>query len=158
MIRIETDTAPAIAKLAALRTNLHASTQACIANGAAVLLSIVQGKLSGSVLNSRSGALLHSIHTEIVEADDEIGARVFSDGSVPYAHVQEYGGRLNIPAMVPVNGEALAFVYQGRLMFARSTAAHVIDIPARSYMRSSLDEFAPAFVDNVHNAVANAAS
>lgn len=156
MIAVDYDTEPAIAKLDALKERLRVSAGGCIENGANKLLSIIQNKLSGEVLNSRSGALLRSIGVEKTENPEGIGARLFSDGSVPYARIQEYGGRVNILAVAPVHAKALAFAWGGRLIFARSVAAHVVDIPERSYMRSSLDEFAPAFVDYVRGTIGDA--
>jgi hypothetical protein len=156
MITIEVGTAPAIAKLDVLAQSLRSATRNAIENGGNQLLSIVQGKLSGEVLNARSGALLHSIRALTSEAANSVETRVFCDGSVPYARVQEYGGRLNIPAVVPVRAKALAFAYEGRLVFATSTAAHVVDIPERSYMRASLDEFEATFAQSIHQSVADA--
>jgi phage gpG-like protein len=156
MIAMDVDAAPAIAKLEALTGKLRFAAQNAVQNGCNRLLSIVQGKLSGEVLNSRSGALLRSISAEITETGNGIEARIFSDGTVPYARVQEYGGRLNIPAIVPMQAKTLAFAYEGRLVFARSTAAHIVDIPARSYMRASLDEYETAFAVNVQQSVREA--
>jgi hypothetical protein len=156
MITVDFDTAPAVEKLDALKERLRAAVRSCIGNGAGRLLSIIQGKLSGGVLNSRSGALLNSIRAETVEDTHRIDARVFCDGLVPYARIQEYGGRLNIPAIAAVHAKALAFSYGGRLVFAKTVAAHCVVIPERSYMRSSLDEFSSAFANDIANTVADA--
>jgi hypothetical protein len=75
---------------------------------------------------------------------------------VPYARIQEYGGRLDIPAIAPVQAKALAFAYGGRLVLAINAAAHSVVIPERSYMRSSLDEFSSTFANDIGNAVADA--
>jgi hypothetical protein len=156
MITTTIDAAAAIAKLAAMKDRLRANVRGAADEDAARLLAIVQGKLSGEVLNSRSGALFRSIRVESVEDADGVGARVFSDGSVSYARIQEYGGRVNIPALEPVRAKALAFAYGGRMVFAKSAAAHVAHIPERSYMRSSLAEFAATFADGVRKVVADA--
>jgi hypothetical protein len=154
MISVEFDTAPAVARLDTLKERLRAAARSSIENSAARLLSIIQGKLSGEVLNSRSGALLRSIRVEVLENAAGFAARLSSDGSVPYARIQEYGGRLNIPALTPTHGKALAFAYGGRLVFAKATAAHIVNIPERSYMRSSIDEYQSGLLDNIRAAVA----
>jgi hypothetical protein len=156
MITVNSDIAPALAQFDAQRDRLRLAARSSVTNGANRLLVLVQDKLSGDVLNSRSGKLLRSIRAEVSDDAEVISARVFSDGSVPYAQIQEYGGRVSIPAVSAVIAKAMAFAYEGRLVFARSVAAHVVDIPERSYMRSSLDEFAWTFVDEINAAVAGA--
>jgi phage gpG-like protein len=158
MLSANIDPAPAIAKLDVMKQRLRAGVRGGVKNGAGRLLSLVQAKLSGEVLQARSGALLRSIHVETNENADGFGARVFSDGSVPYARIQEYGGRVNIPALAPVNAKALAFAWGGRMVFAKSVAAHVVDLPERSYMRYSLAEFADTFTGDIRQTVADALS
>jgi len=152
MFTARVDAASAIAKLNALQSKLRAGVREAVEEDAARLLALVCDKLSGEVLNARTGNLLRSIRSET----SDNGARVFSDGSVPYARIQEYGGRVSVPAIEPVNAKALAFAYDGRMVFAKRTAAHAVDIPERSYLRASLDEFAPAFLDDIRKLVAEA--
>jgi hypothetical protein len=156
MISVDFDAAPALSQLDEQKNRLRSAARVSVENGANRLLALVQGKLSGGVLNSRSGRLLRSIRAEVSDDAELVSARLFSDGSVPYARIQEYGGRMNIPAVSAQQSKALAFVYEGRLVFARSVAAHVVDSPERSYMRSSLDEFASTFPDVIGAAVAGA--
>jgi hypothetical protein len=59
--------------------------------------------------------------------------------------------------MTPVNAKALAFAYGGRMVFAKRTAAHTVTIPERSYLRSSLAEFAERFVDGIRKVALEAA-
>jgi len=158
MITAQIDPAPAIAKLGAMKQRLRADVGAGVDNGAARLLSRVQAKLSGKVLQAPSGVLLRSIQVETDEDEDGFGARVFSDGSAPYARIQEYGGRVNIPALTPVHAKALAFVYGGKMVFAKSVSAHVVDLSERSYMRSSLAEFADGLSGEIRQIVADALS
>lgn len=144
-MQVAIDTSPAVAKIEALKERLRAGIGEAIESAAARLLALVRAKLSGEVLNARSGALRDSIRSET----DGLSARVFSDGTVAYARVQEYGGRIDIPEIAPKNARALSFPYGGRLVFAARTAAHVVTIPERSYLRSSLAEFAPVFMEDL---------
>ena len=148
MLAVRADVNNAVAKLRALMEKTRAGVRDAVAAGAQRLVALVQAKLSGEVLKARSGALRASIRAEI----DGAGARISSD--VPYARIQEYGGRIGIPEIVPVNAKALAFTYGGKLVFATRAAAHAIDIPERSYMRLSLAEFAPGFVDDIRKVAA----
>lgn len=143
------DAAEAIAELGALKERVRNGVRAAVSDGAARLLSLVQAKLSGEVLQPRSGALLRSIRTETTENADDIAARVFSDGTVAYARIQEYGGRIALPEIVPRAAKVLVFPYGGRMIFVRRAAAHSIDIPERSYLRASLDEFESRFLDDI---------
>ncbi|HEX3429543.1 MAG TPA: hypothetical protein VHT03_01545 [Rhizomicrobium sp.] len=149
MISTTIDTAAAIAALARWGAGLRARLRDAFAQNAAALLAIVRAKLSGEVLEPRSGALRASIRAETGEDESGFAARVFSNGSVPYARIQEYGGRIAVPELAPINAQALAFAYGGRLVFAHRVRAHAVTIPERSYMRISLDEFAPVFADSV---------
>jgi hypothetical protein len=151
VITTQLDAPPAIAKLETLKKRLRTGVGEAVESAAARLRAIVQAKLSGEVLKARSGALRDSIRAAM-DADGT-AARVFSDGSVPYARVQEYGGRVNVPAMAPVNAKALAFAYGGRMVFAKHAAAHVVSLPECSYLRSSLAEFAPVFLDDIRKVV-----
>jgi hypothetical protein len=139
----------AIESVGAWRDRLRARLREGFATNANALLGVVRAKLSGAVLRPRSGALRASLRAEIAEDTGGFQARVWSDGSLAYARIQEYGGRIAIPEIVPGNAKALAFLYGGRLVFARRTRAHAVTIPERSYMRSSLDDFAPAFADSI---------
>ena len=50
-------------------------------------------KLSGAVLNIRSGALRDSIAASVTADADGVFASVGSEGDVKYAAIQEYGGK-----------------------------------------------------------------
>jgi hypothetical protein len=154
MISVSSNATETAARFGALGETIRGSVRDAVSTSAQKLAALVRSKLSGDVLNVRSGLLLHSICAEMTEDADGAHARVFSDGSVPYARIQEYGGRLNIPAINVSGTRVLAFSYNGRMVFTKHTAAHVVEIPERSYMRSSLDEFRSEFTGNIQQAVA----
>lgn len=157
IITAQIDPSRVAAKLAALPGEVRSGVRETMQAELLELLATVQAKLSGGVLNARSGDLRASIQAELIEDDTSIAARVFSDGSVPYARIQEFGGRVEIPEVMPVNAKALAFAWGGRMVFAKRTAAHAVTIPERSYLRSSLAEFAEGFVDGIRKVAAEAA-
>ena len=95
------------------------------------LLAQVQANLSGAVLQSRSGALLASVEAGI--AEDGLGASI--SGDLPYAAIQEYGGRTPPHTIVPVKAHALRL--------ANGTFAAIVHhpgslIPARAPFGSAL--------------------
>ncbi len=129
------------AKLDAMPAALAAALAAKGAELAAALAERVKSdKLSGGVLNLRSGALRDSITADVSAAGDGFSASVGSDGSVPYAAIQEYGGRTGAREVLPSKAGALAFVGNGALRFARRVEHPGSVIPERSYLRSTLNE------------------
>lgn len=106
---------------------------------AALVEKIVGEKLSGGVLQLGTGELAASIAADVEIDSDAITATVGSSG-VKYAAIQEYGGKTPAHEILPVKGQALAFVVDGVLRFARSVQHPGSQIPERSYLRSSLAE------------------
>lgn len=150
------DAAPAIESVRRWRARFRERLRAGFASGAARLLAIVRAKLSGEVLRPKSGALRASLRAAVAEDSAGLAGRVWSEGSLPYARIQEFGGRIMVPELAAQNAKALAFVYGGKLVFARRVRAHAVELPERSYMRSSLADFSPAFVDDIRKVAAEA--
>lgn len=96
-------------------------------------------KLSGQVLNVKSGALRRSINWTVNDLGKKILAKVFSAGDVKYAGIHEYGGRTAAHDIFPKKGEALAFMGRsGKMQFAKVVHHPGSVMPERSFMRSSL--------------------
>src|SRR4029077_15147624 len=65
------------------------------ANALAVALEAkIQQKLSGGVLNMRSGALARSIIATVDESSADVSVRIGASGDVKYAAIQEFGGTI----------------------------------------------------------------
>jgi phage gpG-like protein len=122
---------------AALAGELAAKAQAL---GEALADKIRNEKLSGQVLNARSGALRDSIGAEVFSDGEDVSASVGSYGDVKYAAIQEYGGKTGAHEILPVKGKVLAFLVGGAMRFARRVEHPDSVIPERSYLRSSLEE------------------
>ena len=158
-MNIQVDTNSAAAKLAALPDKVRAGLRETVQAGALKLLSKVRQKVSGDVLQVRSGALLGALReTGLSDSGDAISAGVATDAALKYARIQEYGGRIDVPEIAPVNARALAFEYGGKLVFAMKAAAHIVEIPEHSYMRSSLAEIGPELIDAIRKVAAEAAN
>jgi len=143
------------ARLTAYPAALTAALSAKAAELAAALADMVKNdKLSGAVLNTRSGALRDSIAASVSTDADGVLASVGSEGDVKYAAIQEYGGKTSAHEILPVKAEALAFVIGGAQVFARRVEHPGSLIPERSYLRSSLDDMR----DEIVAALADAAT
>jgi len=124
------------------------------ANGlAAALQARVQQKLAGEVLQSRTGALAANIVATIDDAPQNIAVRLAIADDVKYAAIHEFGGTIPPHQIVPGKAKALAFVIGGKQVFAARVQMPAVTMPARSYMRSSLDEMAEAIRDELREAV-----
>jgi phage gpG-like protein len=99
----------------------------------------IQQKLSGEVLQIRSGALAASIISSIENDGSDTSVSISSTG-VPYAAIQEFGGKTAAHDIVAVKAKALAFCAGGGQVFARSVQHPGSTIPAHSYLGSSLAE------------------
>jgi phage gpG-like protein len=108
---------------------------------AAALADLVKnGKLSGAVLNSRTGALSDSITASVSANADGALASVGSEGDVKYAAIQEYGGKTSAHEILPLKANVLAFVTGDGQHFARRVEHPGSVIPERSYLRSALED------------------
>jgi phage gpG-like protein len=118
---------------------LQAALSAKAAELAAALADLVKGdKLSGAVLNTRSGALSDSIAVSVTANSDGVLASVGSEGDVKYAAIQEYGGKTSAHEILHAKADVLAFVVGDTQHFARRVEHPGSLIPERSYLRSAL--------------------
>lgn len=129
----------ATVRLKAIPEESRRRLRAVIIRDGKELAATVRAKLSGPVLKVRSGRLLGSIRTEMVEDATSIYGRVYSRG-VPYAAIHEYGGQTKPHVIRPVRAQMLRFMVGGKVVFAKSVNHPGSKIPERSYLRSSLAE------------------
>jgi len=122
----------------------------------AALQGKIQQKLSGGVLNARSGALARSIIASIDDSPANVSARIATSGDIKYAAIQEFGGIIPPHEIVPDKVKALAFVVGGKQVFATRVNLPAITMPERSYMRSSLAEMADEIRDMLSAVVVEA--
>lgn len=108
----------------------------------------VKQKLSGKVLNVRSGDLRASIFRKVEQVATTIVGAVGSAG-VKYARIHEYGGTIKHPGGTKYyidKATGLARFISNKSELAAwafpMTRPHDIKIPERSYLRSSLREMA----------------
>jgi phage gpG-like protein len=99
----------------------------------------IQQKLSGEILQTQSGALAASIISSIENDGSDTSVSISSTG-VPYAAIQEFGGKTAAHDIVAVKAKVLEFSAGGGQVFARSVHHPGSTIPSRSYLGSSLAE------------------
>lgn len=132
-----------VERLRSLPPSLQAILQAKTTRLALKLQAHVQlDKLSGQVLNIRSGALKASISNEVTTEASAVYGRVFSSGDVKYAAIHEFGGTIPAHDIVPNKAQALAFMAGGKQVFAKIVHMPAVNMPERSFLRSSLADMA----------------
>ena len=120
-----------------LRENLAAA----VGSLSEQLRGIVDRKLSGEVLQRRSGALAASVDVRISQNATTLGAALATD--IRYAAIHEYGGTIAARELRPQGARALAFPWRGKQRFFARVEIPQVKMPERSFMRAALDEIAP---------------
>jgi phage gpG-like protein len=149
---------PNLADVLAWVANLPGALQTALLGAsqdlAGALQQDVQDKLSGEVLEVRTGTLRDSISNSVDASDSGTVGTVFVDGDAPYAAIQEYGGTTKAHIIEAVNAKALSFSMNGKQSFFTRVNHPGSNIPERSYLRSSLDDMR----DDILSGFADAAS
>jgi phage gpG-like protein len=119
---------------------------------------VVSRKLQGQVLNHKSGALSNSIQASDAKVvGTQITGDVFSSSDVKYAGIHEFGGVIPGHDIVAKNAKALAFMIDGKQVFARKVHIPDVKMPERSFLRSSLTENKERIVAGISDAALKAA-
>ncbi len=162
MITVQVDETKIQARLTAMPAKVHGALVRKVTTLRLALEAKIKGKLSGQVLNVRSGDLRRSIFSETLERATSVVGRAASSGDVKYAAIHEFGGVIKHPGGTPyIVTKDMAM---GALFISKAAAAnfktpppvtkpHDIPMPERSYMRSSLGEMADQIVAGLKEAV-----
>lgn len=110
-------------------------------------------KLSGQVLQHRTGHLQQSIHSDSTASASSVVGRVFSAAPMPYAAIHEFGGVIPAHIIRAKNALALHFMSGGKDVFAKYVNMPDVNMPARSYMRSSLADNKDKIIEGMKDAV-----
>lgn len=124
--------------------------------GAELASYIKADKLSGQVLNRRSGRLSASVMPLRQQSSDSVSGGARGGRGVPYAAIHEYGGLIPAHEVVARNAQALCFSVDGIKRFAKSVHIPDVQMPERSYMRSSFKEQVPRGIEMLRAAVKEA--
>ncbi len=156
MLQIEVQD-DASAALAAMPDLVRQALSSKITMLAAALQAKIQQKLSGGVLNARTGALARSIVATIDDTGADIAVRIGPSADIKYAAIHEFGGVIPPHEIVPNKAKALAFAVGGKQVFAKRVNLPAVTMPERSYLRSSLEEMAGEITEGLSDAVIEAA-
>lgn len=110
-----------------------------------------------------TGEFPEAVQSESVESIGSITGRVFID-SLPWAAIQERGGKTRPHTITPAAADALAFLMPARLGFSKGNQSSAYafakqvnhpgsDIPERSYMRLALVQMRPSFEGGIREVV-----
>jgi phage gpG-like protein len=146
-----------IERLGAVPAKVRIAAKSSLDAWATELASYIQAdKLSGQVLNRRTGDLRASIHPVSQETASSVSGGAGGGAGLRYARIHEYGGVIPAHQVVARNAKALAFSVNGVMRFAKSVNIPAVTMPERSYMRSSLKEQAPEGIAQLRAAVKEA--
>jgi len=110
-------------------------------------------KLSGQVLNKKTGALQSSVFQEVNVTSHGVIATVGAGKDVPYAAIHEFGGVTKPHDILPKNAKALHFYIGGKEVFAKVVHHPGSKMPERSYIRSSLADLKQEIISGMKDAV-----
>jgi phage gpG-like protein len=119
-----------------------------------VLHDRIDRKLSGEVINRRSGRLAASVRVAVERQGFAIAAKATADA--PYAAIHEYGGQLPPRSVLPQAARALAFPWRGQQRFFRRVSLPAVTMPERSFLRAALAELEPEIRAALENALRQA--
>lgn len=154
MIQIEvTGDTQIIAKLDAMPGKLQAALTKRLTSLALQMQATIKQKLSGQVLKVRSGNLRDSIDYDVQTGATSVIATIFSNTSVKYGRIHEYGGITAPHVIEPRAGNVLAFEMGGQTIFARRVNHPGSKIPARPFMRPTLAEYRVKIITSMNDAV-----
>ena len=110
-------------------------------------------KLSGQVLNVRTGNLRRSIFSGVDDNGDTIEIWAKQSGDVKYGAIHEFGGKTAAHDILPMKAKALHFIVGGKEIFAKIVHHPGSVMPERSYMRSSLEDMKDSIIAGLKDAV-----
>lgn len=145
-----------IAKLEAMPDKLHAALLRKVTGLTFKLEAKIKDKLSGKVLQVRSGKLRRSIHSKVDSTPTSVTGMAASSGDVKYAGIHEFGGQTKAHIIEAKNAKALAFKMNGKQVFFRRVNHPGSKMPERSFMRSSLKDMHDEIVQEMNEAAAEA--
>jgi phage gpG-like protein len=109
---------------------------------------VQQDELTGQMLAARSGSLRSSIDLQIDRSTTEVTASVFTDSSYARAHEFGFSGTVNVRASLRRVTEAFGRSISEKIVNVRAHSRRM-NLPERSFLRSALEEMAPAIREEV---------
>lgn len=114
---------------------------------------IVGTKLSGQLLQRKSGRLADSITADVSDEGGSIVGRAYVAGNVPYAGILEHGGQTAAHIITPKAALALHFLWNGDEVFRAVVRHPGSKIPEFAYMRVGLYDMTDQILAGLQEAV-----
>ncbi len=134
-----------VAHLDKMPSNIQDRIRPFIAQETIALRDGVKGYIASYFRST--GRLYNAVQTGLTEEPGAITGRVFID-DVPYAGIQERGGKTSAHTISPVRATVLAFMAPGKMQFKGSSASGMVfakkvnhpgsNIPEHPYARRAL--------------------
>lgn len=127
--------------------------------GMELMAYVKEDKLSGQVLNVRTGRLRRSINLKVYGGAEGDGRSVYASvgTNVEYAAIHELGGRTKPHVIEARRAQALAFVIGGELVFRKRVNHPGSNMPERSFLRSALADKRAYILEQLEAGVQKAA-
>lgn len=117
-----------------------------------VQTAVKDTKLSGQVLKVRTGTLRRSINQEVRVSSKSVEAIIGTN--VEYAAAHEYGGPFQVKAHLRMMRTAWNRPVKNPRMI--QVRAHTVNMPERSFLRTTLNEFQPRIENGLRSAAMEA--
>ena len=114
---------------------------------------IKNDKLTGQVLNVRTGRLRRSINAEFQELGDGLIQGLVGT-NVPYAKIHEFGfnGEQQVKEYMQKRKQVFGRMLKDPIQVTIRAHVRKINLPERSFMRSALEELRPEFIEELQAA------
>lgn len=112
-------------------------------------------KLSGQVLNRRTGRLSASVNTEFFEDANSISTKTGIPKDMRYGFIHEYGGTFTVKEHLRMITQAWGRPISPRAVTVRS---HEVTFPVRSFLRSTMREDRQRDIATIHAEIAKVKS
>jgi len=107
-------------------------------------MSILKAQIQDNIrtsMNVRTGTLLNSIQSQVLDRGSEIIGEVGPE-NVPYAQIQEEGGEIEAHFIKPTIKKALKFEGKGGTFFSKGHFMPAIQIKPKYYLRDAVESHA----------------
>lgn len=136
----------------AVRAALTAKSQLL---GARLKAYTIQSKLSGQVLNKKTGKVQRSLKIKMEQSAHKVVTTLYTNYNV--AKMYEKGGRIPAHIITPRKAKILAWSKDGIMNYAHEVHHPGVDVKARHFMADSLREMSAEISTELKMAVLDAA-
>lgn len=157
-IKVQVDDTQVLAKFDVMPGRVHDALVAKVGALDLQLEAKVKNKLSGAVLQVKTGALRRSIFSTVEDQGNAVYGVVASSGDVKYAAIHEFGfsGTEAVKAHVRQISQAFGKPLKNAIAVQVRAFDRKMDMPQRSFLRSSLAEMKDAITQGLQQAVREA--